>query len=482
MGPRRLVLLASLIGVAFQLLFFREDLGLNVLLLTVATLGAGALARPPGARIHPADRWLIPAALFFAACLALRNEPTLRLFDIPATLVLLLGAAVALSGRAVTPHRALDIAWLGARAAGASTVRAAALLGEARPRIRRIEGALPVLRGLALAGPLLLAFTLLFISADAVFARTVNDAVDLRLWLERLGDLPGRAAYALAAGWLAAGGLHLVRRGLSGGRRAMERAARQAVEPLVALIAVDALFAFFAILQVAYLFGGRDTLEASGLTYSAYARRGFFELIVAAIGAGGIVLALEWLALRSRAIVAAELVLLALTGVVLASAAYRVQLYQAAYGWSELRFYALAEILWLAGCLLAAVPLLLRGAARWLPHAVIAVGLAVAAATNLLGPAEFSAQANVERYRHPETIPADGYRGLDVSYLLSLGDAGVPALLEVLPGLRGSERDLVACRLDSTAAPGDPASWNLQRERARQAVAARDDLPTCPWR
>lgn len=74
MGPRGLVLLACVIGILFQLAFFREDLGLNAPLLAGATLLAGTLARPRGARLHRADRWLIPAALFFAACLALRTE------------------------------------------------------------------------------------------------------------------------------------------------------------------------------------------------------------------------------------------------------------------------------------------------------------------------------------------------------------------------------------------------------------------------
>ena len=43
----------------------------------------------------------------------------------------------------------------------------------------------------------------------------------------------------------------------------------------------------FVGLQVAYLFGGLDTLVAAGMTYSDYARRGFFELVAAACLAGG---------------------------------------------------------------------------------------------------------------------------------------------------------------------------------------------------
>ena len=38
---------------------------------------------------------------------------------------------------------------------------------------------------------------------------------------------------------------------------------------------------------------------------------------------------------------------LAATLVIVVSAAYRMQLYQLAYGWTEQRFYALAGIAWL---------------------------------------------------------------------------------------------------------------------------------------
>ena len=51
---------------------------------------------------------------------------------------------------------------------------------------------------------------------------------------------------------------------------------------VVLLACVDLLFAAFVALQIGYLFGGRDTMDAAGLPYSAYARRGFFELIGAA--------------------------------------------------------------------------------------------------------------------------------------------------------------------------------------------------------
>ena len=115
------------------------------------------------------------------------------------------------------------------------------------------------------------------------------------------------------------------------------------------LIVLDVLFAAFVALQVAYLFGGLDTLAAIALTYAEYARRGFFELVAVVVLVGALVLGLEAVvAHRSRAYVVAILALVALTAVVLASSFLRLRLYQDAYGWTELRFYVLAAIGFLA--------------------------------------------------------------------------------------------------------------------------------------
>jgi hypothetical protein len=48
------------------------------------------------------------------------------------------------------------------------------------------------------------------------------------------------------------------------------------------LVVIDAVVGLFVGLQIAYLFGGQSTIVAAGMTYSDYARRGFFELVAAA--------------------------------------------------------------------------------------------------------------------------------------------------------------------------------------------------------
>jgi hypothetical protein len=254
------------------------------------------------------------------------------------------------------------------------------------------------------------------------------------------------------------------------------------------LLAVDALFLFFVALQLAYLFGGRDTLDATGVTYSEYARRGFFELIAVGVIAGGLVFCVELVvAKRTFLYVGSALALVAATEVIVASAAYRMQLYQLAYGWTELRFYALAGIVCLGLAGVAAAVLIWRDATRWLPQSAALIALAVAVIVNVLGPSAYVARQDLERIVDPSGLPDDARRVLDAYYLGTLGDGAVPTLVEYLPRLGQSDRERLGSALRTFAlegrdlSPAPIAGFNVDRERARLALlSVADELRTYP--
>jgi hypothetical protein len=255
------------------------------------------------------------------------------------------------------------------------------------------------------------------------------------------------------------------------------------IEAATVLALVDLLFAGFVVLQAAYLFGGRDTMAVAGLTYAEYARRGFFELVAVAMLAGMLVVVLDLaVAWRGRAQLAASLVLLGLTAVVLLSAFLRLRLYQDMYGWTELRFVVLTAILWLAVALAATVWLLLARMSRWTLHVLGVLSLVTVAVMNLVGPQAFVADRNLERALNPGIVPVGGRTGLDASYLAQLGDEAIAPVVAAYPGLSPQSRLDVARFLAerSMALSADPsyqgwASWNLTRERAREAL--RDWTP-----
>jgi hypothetical protein len=181
---------------------------------------------------------------------------------------------------------------------------------------------------------------------------------------------------------------------------------------------------------------------------------------------------------RSRPYLVALLALLGLTAVVLVSAALRLRLYQDAYGWTELRLYVFTTIGALAVALVTMTVLALRGRMRWLGHALAVIGVVALVSLNVIAPAAFVAARNVERVIDPRLVPPDGHAGLDAAYLAVLPDDAVPVLVEALPSLPMPERRQVqvlleARRLELATDPAfaSPATWNLGREAARQALS-----------
>jgi hypothetical protein len=482
-------LAAVLTGFAVQLLFFDTGLGINFPIVIGALLAvAWFVPVRPSRWPRPADAWLPAAALALACFVALRGDRTLIILDVMGSVTLTALAFASLGGMQVVQRPFGAIVLLGLRAVGAAAASGAVVVDGLRRTLPiRPAGVIPstwpaILRGLLLAAPLLLIFVILFASADAVFARLVDDLLD---WRIDLGSVPGRITTALVAAWLTAGLLIFVSRGHEGDEpvasRGPTRGRLGSTEAATVLVSLDLLFAVFVVLQAAYLFGGRSTLDASGLTYAEYARRGFFELLAVAFAVGGLVLGLEaFISRRSRAYLGSCLVLVALTVVVLASAFLRLRLYQDAYGWTELRFYVLGAIIWLAIGAVGAIACLALDRTRWLPHGMVMLSVAFGIAFNVIGPVRYIAEQNVARATNPRLAPADASTSLDVWYLAGLGDDALIVIAERYPhGLpAGSLREtrhllsLRAAELAQQDGGNDWQAWNLSRDRIRALVSS----------
>ena len=491
--PARLVLAAGLaIGLLAELLLFGATYGINVGVLVLAILAAAWLLRRPGRSFDPVDAWLPAGAVVLAALVAVRGDPFLVALDTIGVFACTTAAVIAVSGLAVTRRSASAVAGMGLWMSEAVAAGAPRALERARPfRIESTDGPPPwvvaVGRGLVIGIPLAVIFAILFASADPIFRRTAADILGFRL---DLGDLPGRALLAVMATWLAAGlvstaafGLPQVEgASLGAAARSTPALALRSVggsEALAILLCIDLVVGFFVGLQVAYLFGGVDTLAAIGMTYADYARRGFFELLAAAALAAIVVVVLESMVVRrSAAYLAALLTLIALTVVVLASAGQRLALYQDAYGWTELRAYVLAAILTMAVGLVAMAVLVVADRSRWLGHAFAVIGLVALVGLNVAAPAAIVAARNVERVIDPSVVPPDGHDEVDIAYLAVLPDDAIPVLVDAVPRLPGPERATLLAVLHArrdrmahdTTGQG-LASWNLGRERARSSLA-----------
>jgi hypothetical protein len=323
-------------------------------------------------------------------------------------------------------------------------------------------------RGLAIGAPLLLLFGGLFVAADAVFKQLVSAAIPTVD-----ASVVGRIAIVLVVAWLAGGLL----RDLLAAREERRLVPADAFEPFkvsarlgavelnVALAILDLLFLVFVVVQFRYLFGGQGLVVATaGLTYAEYARHGFFELVAVAALTLPLLLFGDWL-LRDegrgrRAFRWLAAALLALVGVVMASALQRLRLYVEQYGLTELRLYAAGAIVWLAAVCCWFAVTVLRGWRHLFAVGALASGFAATVALNVLSPDALIARTNVTR-------PA-----VDVGYLAGLSDDAVPTVLARLHELAPEQRAFLARTLldRSRVRAGDWRSWNLSRARAERAL------------
>ena len=382
---RRLLALAVVSGLIAEAVIYGSAPGVNVPIIVVALLAFSWLLRPAGAGLDPYDLWLPFVAVLLSGSVAVRADPVAAVLDSLAAVVLTALAAIAIGGRRVTRHAGVVPTRLWQRIVEAIVSGTPRAMREARPEAgstrRHVPAwAGPLGRGLVLGLPLALVFAVLFASADPIFRRGAEDLLHLRI---DLADLPGRAIFTVAVAWFAGGLLSLaVAAGDDGATDAASAlppiegniATRRlgVAEALVVLMAIDLVVGLFVGLQIAYLFGGLDTLAAVGLTYSEYARRGYFELVLAAILAVLVIVVIDKnLRHRSVAYIGLALGLAALTLAVLASAALRLSLYLAAYGWTELRLWVAISIVAMAALLLIIIVAVILDRVRWLGRAVV---------------------------------------------------------------------------------------------------------------
>jgi hypothetical protein len=261
-----------------------------------------------------------------------------------------------------------------------------------------------------------------------------------------------------------------------------------AVEVGVVLGLLNVLFACFVVVQFRYFFGGAErVMSITELTYSEYARRGFFELTWVA----GLVLPLLLGAhalLRKNSPAAGRVfrplagAQVALLFVIMASAVARMRLYQSEYGLTELRLYTTAFMLWLGLVFVwFAWTVLVRGERERFACGALVAAFVTAGLLHFANPDAYIVRANAAHAR--------AGRSFDAAYAASLSADAVPALLSALPSLSRDERCAAARELSQrwthNALAEDWRAWNFARRRARRTAATHRDAlseATCPPR
>ncbi|WP_420128093.1 DUF4153 domain-containing protein [Longimicrobium sp.] len=462
------------LGIAGDVLLRSAPWGINLTLWTLAlVMTIGALQR--WAEVDDAQVGWMPLALAAAVLIAWRDSPTLKALDL-AALCIILGLAMfrARGGEVRLAGLAHDAIGVVASAGDAAVGAASLLFRDVRWSEVRTDGAarhgVSVLRGAALAVPLLLVFGSLLAAADERFSRLLGG-----MTLD-VPALMGHVLFALLVAWIAGG---ILRTMTLGGEQPGPRVNRPdalalgIVEVGMVIGLLNLLFLAFVIVQLPYFFGTADVVMRPGTTtFSEYARRGFFELVTVAGLVLPLLLMADWLLRRERpghervfrVLAGAQVALLF---VIMGSALHRMRLYQGAYGLTELRLYTTAFMLWLGVVFGWFGWTVLRGRRERFAWSALTTALEALVLLHVVNPDGMIVRVNAAR--------ADASTHFDAPYAASLSADAVPPLLAALPTVRHELRCAAADRLlerwDRSNA--DWRSWSLSTSRARSAVSQR---------
>ena len=422
----------------------------------------------PGVLRRRGGRLLLGAVALLALTFSLFSNGWLRSWNLPALFLLITVQVCAAGARLpwTAPGMVPERLWL--LFSGLFTRLEAA--GQAVSSLKNQAGrrSLWVLAGVGAAAVLVAILLPVLTSADAFFQYVTGGAA---AWLAL--HVPGwtlRVVLGLCAAPFLFSLLHALRRPESrqeAGQKTHAALTMDAAAPIIVLSALCLLYVFFLGVQFTALFGGEAYLARAGVTYAAYARSGFFQLVFAAALNLTVLLACLRLCRRTcsgrRAVQVLATALVALSAVLLVSAARRMSLYVLAYGLSFKRLLTYWGMALLAVLFFAALLAVWR---TGFPFFRVCFTAAVAGwlMLNFTNPDYLVARCNVS------LSLADPRVQVDVDYMINhLSYDALPALEELyaarpeIPGLRAGLAEKRAWAAEDTARW---ESWSLSAQLA----------------
>jgi signal transduction histidine kinase len=452
--PQPLAVLGALaVGGWAALTWPERNVGLAV---GLTLLAAGALMWGVARyRSHP---WPLVCALL-AALLA--STTMLRDAGGVVALSVLVGVVVAAVGmtlgRTLVSIPASVVSW------PLSALRGLPLLGRTISTTSRVPVLWPALRTAGLSLVALALFGGLFASGDAVFGTWAEAVIPDLGWdtiVLRTFVLVLISGIVLTGAYLALNPPEIAHMTLPKGRHPAH-----AWEWAVPVGLVVAVFVGFLIAQSTAMWGGHEYLRRmTGLTYAEYVHQGFAQLTTATLLTLVVVALTMRVAARDtrgdRILLRALLgILCLLTLAVVASALYRMGLYQQAYGFTVLRLFVDGFELWLGLVVLLLLVAGIRLSGQWLARAILISAAVVTLAFAAMNPDAWVAQRNIQRFEAGQT--------LDTLYLSTLSADATPTLIDRLPA------EVTRCMFglrDHAPLRDDALAWNLGRDRAHAAL------------
>ncbi|GAB1471473.1 hypothetical protein MASR2M66_23510 [Chloroflexota bacterium] len=491
-SPNKLWIIMLALGWLFDFLFWDNAPGVNFAIFWTACLVVGFyLLLSNGHRPHRSSLLLILIFGFFAAVTFIRAEPMTTFLAYTFTMFTLTVFSVTYLGGKWMQYAFADYVTRFFSLLGSIFIRPLTFTGEAR-KVQAEAGVqpakynfMPIVRGLVIALPIVAIFAALLASADMIFSQRLDAFIEA-FKLENLPEYIFRMIYILVIGYALAGiVLHAASESkdekLLGVDKPVIPAFLGFVESTIVLGSVVALFAAFVIVQFQYFFGGATNINVAGYTYAEYARKGFGELVTVAFFALLMLLTLSAVTKReteTRRKIYSSLgvTLVALLLVMLVSAYQRLNLYEAAYGFSRLRTYTHVFLIWIGLLLVATIVLEILRKERMFAFAMLIASFGFAASLPILNVDAFIVNQNIQRELNGTDV-----EDLDSNYFLELSDDAIPPLVAALqtPTLPDSVHEQVTAALaciryqresDKRAYPWQ--SFHFARLNAENALAS----------
>ena len=445
-NPNRFWIVVILLGWAFDFLFWKKPLGINFAIFVALCIATGVLLLGgEGLRLsRRAGLLLIPIAVL-AAMAFLRLEPMTVFLSISMTLFLMgVFALTYLNGEWIR-YSLLDYVFGYLRLFGSILARPIGLISDNRrltteqpPAVEKRSAPIwPFVRGIVIALPVIAIFASLLSSADPIFAQQFEKIIDL-FKIDNLPEYIFRLVYILILAYALAGTF------LHAAQKSEEKVEEKTwvspflgfTESTIVLGSVVILFIAFVFVQFQYFFGGQANISIEGYTYSEYARKGFGELVTVAVFSLLLLLGLGAITRREtetrrRAFSILGVALVGLLIVMLIAAFQRLMLYEAAYGFSQLRTYTHVFMIWLGLLLVAVVVLEMLRRERAVGLVLVLAALGFVLSLNLLNVDAFIVRQNLQREIRSTTDQtfAQGRADLDAQYFVNLSDDAIPPMV-----------------------------------------------------
>jgi len=194
------------------------------------------------------------------------------------------------------------------------------------------------------------------------------------------------------------------------------------------LVLINIIYTIFSAIQFTYLFGGSSFVLPSSYTYAEYARKGFFELVVVSIiNFGILILGKTFVKKDNKRIFTTIRILLNLfvifTLILLASAFYRMLVYEQAYGFTYLRIFVQTFMIMLFFLSIANIIYI------WRPNfpvikSYFIISLTIYIMMNFANVDVIIAENNIDRYFESGQI--------DIYYLKELSYDAIPGMQRFL--------------------------------------------------